>query len=140
MATAAAGAATRNSWAWVGELKTSLGIYAVIFASGAVVVTVVRKSGYVRESGLGQFLVTDGLADAAAAGRKSKLGAGGTSKLLFATAGLYATLISQGVVLEKLMTTPYAGGSFTASGFAILGSRCVPGREQKILQAPWSNC
>ena len=117
---------------WVAELAAALGVYMGVFVTGAVVVAGIRKVPALANSRLGRFICFDGPLEPGArgegeAGTKPSVSAAapGVGALAFATVGIYATLISQGVFQEQLMTRPYATGSFTSSGFAILGTRVL---------------
>lgn len=116
---------------WVSELAANLGIYMGVFVTGAAAVAVIRKVPALANSRVGRFICFDGplkpaaSGEAEAGGKPSDSTPPGLAALAFATAGIYATLISQGVFQEQLMTRPYATGSFTSSGFAILGTRVL---------------
>jgi hypothetical protein len=131
MAMASGGSGGSTSWllpAWAFRLSEALSAYAGCFAAGALCVALVRRSPSLRDTPVAQFMCFDRPPPGSEAdhaehkiGRKPAASEATASyaKLLFATVGIYTTLISQGLIQERLMTQDYSGARFTSSAYAI---------------------
>ena len=114
---------------WVGAFASHLSIYAGVFVGGAALVQLVRRVPALARSRPGRFfcfdspLAPEGQPEPQPGGKESA--APSTGGLIFAAAGIFTTLIAQGVFQERLMTGEYATGAFTWSGYAILYTRVL---------------
>jgi hypothetical protein len=116
---------------WVAELGAALSVYAGVFVGGAALVTLVRRVPALANSRIGRFLCFDSPlprpGDSQDEGKPQPVvtAPAGVRGLVFAAAGIYLTLISQGVFQERLLTGQYTTGSFPSSGYLILGTRVL---------------
>ena len=115
---------------WVTELGAALSVYAGVFVAGTVVVTLVKSVPALANSRLGRFLCFDSplveSSDSVDIPSDTPASTGaGLRGLLFGSAGIYVTLISQGVFQERLLTGQYSTGPFPSSGYLILGTRIL---------------
>ena len=115
---------------WVAELGAALSVYAGVFVAGSVAVTLVKSVPALASSRPGCFLCFDsplmGSSDNVDTPPDTLASTGaGLRGLLFGSAGIYLTLISQGVFQERLLTGQYSTGSFPSSGYLILSTRIL---------------
>ena len=112
---------------WALDLANAMAVYLAVFAGGGVLVQLARRLPLrLRQAPLVQFLCFDRPQDGGDASAPANDSSDNTTaKLLLAAAGIYSTLISQGVFQERLMTQDYSTGRFTSSGFAILCTRLL---------------
>ena len=111
---------------WPARLGQMVAGYGALMGCGGAAVVLIRNTPWLRASAAGSFLVHDGAQEVPPAGDGAKQrGRGSASELGLVAAGIYGSLVAQGLFQERLMQGTYETGSaFPFSGFAIVP--CAP--------------